>query len=215
MTKKHLTLLLTLLSAGILFAQKSVYQSNSFETLSEDHKTLAILPFSTRLELDNESIADERQMNELQQQEGYAVQSALESFFLKRDKRKDYRVDFQNVENTNALLLKAGITSENLDIKTIQELSEILGVDGVISGDLVLNHLISKGVDTTFSFMDYISGKSDYGQITIKLSDGKTGKLLWRFEQVIDRKSGRNTTAIIDKMMRTSTRKFPYRKERD
>lgn len=213
--KKYLVFCLTLFSTSLIFSQKSVYQSSSFETLSADHKVLAILPFSARLELENSNISGEEKLEELEKQEGYAVQNALENFFLKRDKRRDYSIEFQNVENTNALLLKAGVTPENLNIKTSQELSEILGVDGVITGDLLLNTQISKGVDTTFSFMNYISGKSDYGRITIKLSDGKTGKLLWRYEQIIDRKSGKNTTAIIEKMMRTSTRKFPYRKNRE
>lgn len=211
--KKLLIITLCLFSTSLIFAQKSVYQSNSFETLSKDHKTLAILPFAAKLELDKNHQVSEEKLKALQEHEGYAVQEALEEFFLKRDKRRDYRVDFQNVENTNALLKKAGVTSENIDVKTMQELSEILGVDGVISGDLLLNTQISKGVDTTFSLIDYFSGKSDYGRITIKLSDGATGKMLWRFEQVIDRKSGRNTTAIIDRMMRGSTRKFPYRNE--
>lgn len=210
---KHLIIsfcLLLFTSLGI--AQKSVYQSDSFESLSKDHKTLAILPFSARLELGNQGEVAEAKMRELEMQEGYAVQSALETYFLRRDKRRDYRIDFQNVKNTNALLKKAGITPENMDIKTTQELSEILGVDGVVTGDVTLNALISEGVDTSFSLIDYFSGKSDYGRIAIKLSDGKTGKLLWRFEQIIDRKSGKNTTAIIDKMMRKSTRKFPYDK---
>lgn len=213
--KKLLILSITLLTTTTVFAQKSVYQSDRFDALSNDHKTLAILPFATRLEMDNDHPVRQEKLQDLQEHEGYAVQEALEEFFLKRDKRRDYRVAFQNVENTNALLKKAGITPGNMDVKTTQELSEILGVDGVITGDLVLNTLISKGVDTTFSLIDYISGKSDYGRITIKLSDGTTGKLLWRFEQIIDRKAGRNTTAIIDRMMRGSTRKFPYRRERE
>lgn len=209
---KHLILTLCIFCTSLSFAQKSVYQSDSFDALSADHKVLAILPFQVRLELSDQDEASEEQLKALEKREGFAVQSALEAYFLKRDKRKDYRVDFQNVKNTNALLLKAGITADNIDIKTTHELSDILGVDGVITGDMAVNALISEGVDTSFSFMDYISGKSDYGRITIKLSDGKTGKLLWRYEQVIDRKAGKNTTAIIEKMMRKSTRKFPYDK---
>ncbi|THD66529.1 hypothetical protein E7Z59_12090 [Robertkochia marina] len=211
---KYFALSVCMLVTTLVFAQKSVYQSDSFENLSKDHKVLAILPFAVRLDLESQGEVSESQLKDLEKQEGYAVQSALESYFLKRDKRKDYRVEFQNVKNTNALLLKAGINLENIDVKTTQELSEILGVDGVITGDVSLNALISEGVDDSFSFIDYISGKSDYGRIAIKLSDGATGKLLWRFEQTIDRKSGKNTNAIIEKMMRTSTRKFPYDKSK-
>lgn len=212
---RNLILFALILISAAGYAQKSVYQSNSFESLSKDHKILAIIPFTARLHLENGSSLSAEEKAELQHREGVAVQQALESYFLKRERRKDYRVDFQNTENTNAILAKAGITPESLDIHTIQELSEILGVDGIVSGDLDVNTLISKGVDTTFSFIDYFSGKSNYGRIAIKLSDGDTGKLLWKFEQTIDRKSGKDTDAIIEKMMRTSTRKFPYRKQRN
>lgn len=213
--KKLLILTLGLLFSLPLFSQKSVYQSSSFEELSRNHRVLAILPFATRLEMEHPDNAESTQLQNQQRHEGYVVQEALEKFFQERNKKKEYRVEFQQVKKTNTLLKQAGITPENLDVKTTQELSRILGVDGVISGDLVMNRLLSKGVDTTFNFIDYISGKSDYGRITIKLSDGGTGKLLWRFEQVIDRKSGRNTTAIIDRMMRGTTRKFPYRREKE
>ena len=95
-----------------------------------------------------------------------------------------------------------------------KELCNILGVDGIISGNLTLRALISKGVpENPFDFFSLFK-KSDYGRIAIKISDGKTGKLLWKYEKTITRKSGRNTKAIIDAMMRKLSRKFPYDRER-
>jgi len=38
--------------------------------------------------------------------------------------------------------------------------------------------------------------------------------LLWRFEKEITKKSGKNTTELIDKMMKQASRKFPYDKEK-
>ncbi|WP_338039348.1 hypothetical protein [Maribacter litopenaei] len=57
-------------------------------------------------------------------------------------------------------------------------MSDILGVDAIISGTLDLNVLLSKGVSTDFSITDYFSGDADYGRIGVKISDGDTGKLL-------------------------------------
>lgn len=209
--KQSLFLLALLLGCASGFGQKLIYQSEHFEELSKDHKTVAILPFLARLELENKNL-EEYELHELQEKEGYEVQNALESYFLKLHKRKDYRIAFQDVKNTNAILTKNGISIKNLDIHTSQELSKILNVDAVISGDLTLKALISEGVSTDFDLISFISGTSDYGRIAIKLSDGNTGKLLWKYEKVINRKSGKNTYDIIEAMMRKSTRKFPYDK---
>lgn len=209
--KKLLFSLALLLGCASGFGQKLIYQSEQFEELSKDHKTVAILPFMARLELENQNL-EEQQLEKLQEKEGYEVQNALESYFLKLHKRKDYRITFQNIKNTNAILAKNGISIKNIDLHTSQELCKILNVDAVISGDLTLKALISKGVSTDFDLISFISGTSDYGRIAIKLSDGKTGKLLWKYEKVINRKSGKNTYDIIEAMMRKSTRKFPYDK---
>ena len=194
-------------------AQKNIYQSEKFDELTKDHKVLAILPFITHLELKSNPNVAER--IRLEQKEGYAVQNALETYFSKRKKRKKFSIIFQNTEETNALLAKHGITYENIDVHTPKELSALLGVDAVISGNLDLNILLSKGVpEDSFSLLAYVTGETNYGRIGVKISDGSTGKLLWKYEKSISRKSGKNTIVLIDDMMRKASRKFPYEKEK-
>lgn len=197
-------------------AQKNIYESNKFDSFAGEHKVLAILPFLTNLDLKDAVSKEDLDLRE--EKEGYAVQNALETYFSKRKKKKKFSVDFQNTKNTNAILAKNKITYENIDVYTIKELSEILKVDGIISGNLDLNILLSKGVPDDFSFIDYFLGEANYGRIGIKISDGFTGKLLWKYEKVITKKSGKNTDDLIDKMMKLAARKFPYdrqkRKER-
>ncbi|MGB5376814.1 hypothetical protein [Muriicola sp.] len=195
-----------------LQAQKNIYESEKFKTLSEDHKVLAILPFFTNLELKEE--VNESDLGKLEEREGYAVQDALETYFGRGKKRKKFSVDFQNTDNTNAILAQKNITYKNIDTYTIKQLSEILEVDGIVSGNMDLNILLSEGVPSNFSFMDYILGDANYGRIGIKVSDGTTGKLLWKYEKEINKKSGRNTADLIESMMKKATRKFPYDKER-
>lgn len=194
-----------------LQAQKNIYESRKFDELTANHEVLAILPFNTKLEL-----ADKLNKSELKllaESEGYAVQNALETYFSRRKKRKKFNVEFQNTEDTNALLAKNNIDYSNIDIYTTKELSEILGVDGIINGTLDINILLSKGVPTDFSILDYFS-ETNYGRIGIKISDGTTGKLLWKFDQEINKKTGKDTEDIIDKMMKKASRKFPYDKEK-
>lgn len=194
------------------YAQKNIYENARFNSISENHEVLAILPFLTNLKLE-ENITKEEERT-LEEKEGYAVQEALEMYFGRGKKKKKFSVEFQNTEDTNAILAKNDITYENIDIYTTKELARILSVDGIISGNLDLNILLSKGVPTEFSMMDYFKRDSDYGRIGIKISDGATGKLLWKYEKKVNKKSGKNTYALIDQMMKLAAKKFPYDKER-
>ncbi len=201
--------LLTILS---VHGQKDIYESKKFDELSQNHEVLAIIPFLTTLDLE-ETLSAEK-LDDLEKKEAYTVQSALETYFLKRKRKKKFSVEFQDISETNALLTKNNIGLNNLDTYTPKELSKILGVDGIISGTLVLNTLISEDVDESFSFISFLRGKTDFGRISIKISDGQTGKLLWKYSRTINRKSGRNTYAIVEAMMRKASRKFPYDREK-
>jgi len=170
------------------------------------------MPFLTNLDLEDEISKED--LGEREEKEGLAVQNALETYFSKRKRKKKFSVEFQNTENTNALLAQNNITYENIDVYTIKQLSEILKVDGIISGNLDLNILLSKGVPDEFSFLDYFLGDANYGRIGIKISDGSTGKLLWKYEKEINKKSGKNTDDLIDRMMKLASRKFPYDREK-
>ncbi len=212
MKMRNYILILFALSFFQLWGQKDIYESVRFDELSSEHATLAIIPFFTYLDLEQDLSKEEQ--NRLEELEGKAVQDALETYFGRGKKRKKFTVEFQNVENTNALLAQNKINYNNIDTYTIKQLSEILGVDGIVSGNLELNVLLSRGVPQEVSFIDYLLGDANYGRIGIKISDGKTGKLLWKYENEITKKSGRNTTDLIEKMMKKMTRQFPYDKER-
>ena len=207
------TLLFLVIIVGFKsYSQKNIYESDKFNEFTENHNVLAIVPFIAKLEL-KQKLSKEEQ-TKLAEHEGYAVQDALETYFSRRKKRKKFNVEFQNTKNTNAILAQNNITYDNIDIYTVKQLSEILGVDGIISGNLHLNILLSKGVSTEFKFLDYFNGDSDYGRIGVKISDGSTGKLLWKYEKEITKKTGKNTTELIDRMMKLATKKFPYDKEK-
>jgi len=209
---KKLVLYLLIITSLTVSAQKNIYESKNFDDLTENHKVLAIIPFLTNLDLDDGIPKNE--LKQLEEKEGYAVQNALETYFSKRKRKKKFSIEFQNTKNTNAILAQKNITYENIDVYTIKQLSEILQVDGIISGNMDLNILLSKGVPTEFSFLDYFLGDSKYGRIGIKISDGTSGKLLWKYEKKINKKTGKNTNDLIDRMMKLATRKFPYDREK-
>ncbi|EEG42469.1 secreted protein [Flavobacteria bacterium MS024-3C] len=203
-------LTLTFFFTQVALGQKNIYENKQFKNISASHKSIAILPFLASVNLAQE-LSDEMQL-ELEASEGIAVQEALETYFLKMEKRKHYRVDFQNIKDTNAFLKKREVSYQSLDIYSIKELGEILGVDAIISGTITLNVQLSRGDTKAFKLLDYVTGNTKYGRIGIKISDVKTGKLLWKYEKQIDRKTGKNTTELIASMMRQASRKFPYEK---
>lgn len=209
---KKIVFVVILLITGTMSAQKNIYENIRFDQLTSNHEVLAIIPFIAHLEL--EETVDSEDLKILAEKEGYAVQNALETYFSKRKKRKKFNVDFQNINNTNAILAQNDIDYTNIDTYTTKELCEVLDVDGIISGNLNLNILLSEGVPTDFSILDYFSGNANYGRIGVKISDGETGKLLWKYENAISKKTGKNTTELIDKMMKTASRKFPYDREK-
>ena len=214
--KKHFLFIFFVLCYSFASGQKNIYESDRFDEISKDHEVLAILPFLTRLDLKTKY--SKQQLGAMEKKEGLAVQNALETYFSKRKKKKKFSVTFQNTQNTNAILTKNNISYDNIDVHTVKELSEMLGVDGIISGNLDLNILLSKGIPSEFSIIDYFLGDANYGRIGIKISDGKQGKLLWKYEKQINKKTGKNTEDLIDKMMKMAAKKFPYdrpkRKER-
>ncbi|MFS4492385.1 hypothetical protein [Maribacter sp. 2308TA10-17] len=209
---KYVSLFLVVLVGVFANAQKNIYESDKFDLFAKEHTVLAIMPFLTNLDLEDD--VSKNDLREREKKEGYAVQNALETYFSKRRKKKKFSVEFQNTKNTNAILAQNNITYDNIDVYTIKELSEILKVDGIISGNLDLNILLSKGIPDDFSFLDYFLGDANYGRIGIKISDGITGKLLWKYEKEINKKSGKNTDDLIDRMMRLASRKFPYDREK-
>nr|WP_288932879.1 hypothetical protein [uncultured Allomuricauda sp.] len=209
---KKIVFVFILLATSMVSAQKNIYENIRFDELTDNHEVLAIVPFIAHLEL--KKAVDRDELKVLAKKEGYAVQNALETYFSKRKKRKKFNVDFQNINNTNAVLAQNNIDYNNIDTYTTQELCKILEVDGIISGNLNLNILLSEGVPTDFSILDYFSGNANYGRIGVKVSDGETGKLLWKYENEISKKTGKNTTELIDKMMKTASRKFPYDREK-
>ncbi len=209
---KKIVSIIVFLAVTMASAPKNIYENRKFDELTEEHEVLAMMPFIAYLEL--KEVVDRDELKVLAEREGYAVQNALETYFSKRKQRKKFNVDFQNINNTNALLAQNGIDYDNIDIHTTQELCKILDVDGIISGNLNLNILLSEGVPTDFNLLDYFSGDANYGRIGVKISDGESGKLLWKYENEISKKTGKNTTELIDKMMKAASRKFPYDKEK-
>ncbi|MGB0293690.1 MAG: hypothetical protein ACPGAO_02610 [Flavobacteriaceae bacterium] len=187
-----------------VFAQKDIFLSPKFNELTKEHKVLAIIPFKSVLDLNTTQKADSEEI------EGKAVQTGLENYFNQRKKRKKFTVEFQEIKTTNQILNDQKINYDDIGLYSSKDLARILGVDGIISGSIQLNVLLSQGIEKDSGLGDFLFFDSDFGRIAVKISDGMTGKLLWKYDKAITRKGGKNTIEFIDSMMKKASRNFPY-----
>lgn len=187
-------------------AQKDIFLSPKFNELSKKHKVLAIVPFKSILDLSSNREENSEEI------EGKAVQTGLENYFNQRKKRKKFTVEFQEIKITNSILKEQKINYDDIGLYSSKDLAKILGVDGIISGSIHLNVLLSQGIEEDVSIGDFLFFDSDFGRIAVKISDGITGKLLWKYDKAITRKGGKNTIEFIDSMMKKASRNFPYDK---
>jgi hypothetical protein len=196
---------------------KAIYTNPYFNQIAQNHKKLAIVPFAVKLELrpnQLKQITPEELVN-MELAEGHGVQNALYAYFLRKKAQKDFRVDFQDINKTNALLKKSNMDPHDLSLYTPEELCAILGVDGIISGHLFTQKPMSEGAAVVIAavFNDWAwAGPTNAGNISISLNDAKEGELLWKYDKTLSRSLGSDINTIIDAMMRKASRKFPYKK---
>ena len=216
---KHLslTVLLALFTTLLASAQtREIYTSPKFKLLTKDHKTLAVLPFRTTLQLRPAEVKKNggiEGVRVLEEREGLGVQSALQSYLLKQKVDNDIIVDVQDVAKTNALLAKNGMTSEKMLTMTMEELAQMLGVDGVISGTFESSQPMSGGAAVAMLMVGGFSGPTNTGKLAISINDGRSGELLWKYDKSLSRGFGSDTNSIITTIMRKASRQFPYSKE--
>jgi hypothetical protein len=205
--------ILSLLTGSVLFSQtKEIYTNPGFDTIAKNHNVLAIVPFEVVLNLrpkEKEKLKP-GDLEMMQKKEGEAVQSALQTYFLKQKEKDEFKVKFQDVSKTNALLAKKGWNSDSLKTKTKEELADSLGVDGIISGSLYTDKPMSEGASVALGVVFGVWGPTNSGKCTINVHDGKEGELLWKYEKTLSRSMGSDIQTVINAMMRKASRKFPY-----
>ena len=207
-----LALLIVISSATFAQIIRAIYTHPDFDQLAKDHQTLAIIPFDATVKLRPKQMKElsSEDLARMEEQEGASVQSALESYFLKRKSKHNFTVDFQEVSRTNALLAKNGITYETLAEYTTEDLAKILGVDGIVSGMLTTDKPMSEGGAVALGLLTGISMPTNSGKVAVKINDGATGALLWKYEKALSRDLGSDTNQIVNALMRKASRKFPY-----
>lgn len=213
MKKNICTIVFTFFTVCIVSGQtKEIYTNPKFDSIAKDHSLLAILPFDVTINLRPNQKEKLRQgeLENMQKKEGEGVQSAIQTYFLKQKEKESFKVNFQDVSKTNALLAKANWTTDSLRSKTKEEVCNLLGADGVISGTLFTDKPLSEGASVALGVVFGVWGSTNSGKCTINVHDGKGGELLWKYEKTLSRSLGSDINSVINAMMRKASRKFPY-----
>lgn len=190
---------------------KQVFESPKLTEAVKAHKVVAILPFETSISFKKQPKdfnADAHK--EKERKMATSIQSSMYTFLLR--KSNNYTVEFQDVEKTNVLLKKAGMTDKIGDF-TKDEIAKALGVDAVIGGKFETEQTRSEaGAIVTTVLFGGLGSKTGSGALTMTINDGANGDLLWRFFKSMNDSVFSSTDELVDRMMRKVSRNFPYSK---
>ena len=190
---------------------KEVYENPSFDEQTKNHKKVAILPFVVILadKALPKGITTE-ELNTQQEDEGKSYQSSVFTRFLK--KSKNYRVSFQDISRTNALLKKNGIVHSELDLYTKDEIAKILEVDSVISGQIHRDRPMTGGAAVALAIFTGFGGATNKARLYLTIHNGLDGDLLWSFNHQASGGLGSDVESVVKRLMKKVARNFPYKK---
>lgn len=191
------------------FSQKQIFTSPDLKNKIATHKKVAILPFSTTITYKKQPKNFSVEANREQEMKmSKSIQSSMYTFLLRKSSK--YTVYFQDVDETNILLKKAGV-EDKLDEMTKAEIAKILGVDAVIGGKFEQEQSRSE-VGAVITGVLFGLSKTGSGSLTMTINDAENSDLLWRFFYSMDDDVFSSTDVLVERMMRKVSRNFPYTK---
>ncbi len=213
MTKLLLSLLTSFLTFSVL-AQTHLYENPAFDKIAEEHQIIAVVPFDATVSLRPKQMKDisPEQLQRMEQSEGESVQMAMYSWFLKREKREELTVKVQDVNKTNALLKKNGITYGNLTEFTPKELARLLEVDAIVSGKFETSKPMSEGASLALGALVGFWGSTNKAVLNMFIHNASDGQLLINYNKGVGGSVGSSTEDLINILLRKASRRISYTK---
>jgi len=123
-----------------------------------------------------------------------------------KDARKDFPGNFRRW-TTNAKLQKAGYPDNPL---TVNELCDVLGVDGVISSNYNMTKPMSNFIAMGIQAQGGGIQTTNQINVTISIQDCEKKKMIWNYSHTFNVSVGSTTGQLIDNIMRHSSKRMPY-----
>lgn len=226
---RGLSLPLALLLAFLFTNCKTAYQVPDFDQVTQDHRTVAILPFEMVFLGKTPKDLSEEDIREIEEAESQMFQSSFHSEVLRSAARmnRTYRVSLQPYATTTALLKKNGISIRESWTMEPEELAKLLEVDAVVSARVektrYMSDLTSYAIDAGAQVLREVTigfpgpwvpnqlSKSKDIVASYTLIDTDGSQVLWSVSCDVDANWQSRSNDIIDRLNRLSARRFPYR----
>jgi hypothetical protein len=202
------TLTLVLASCG-----PTIYLAPNFEKVKSNHNLLAILPFDVLITMKNlpKDVTPEM-LKDQEKNTGYSIQSHSYTYLLQEMSKNKYTVTFQDVDKTNAMLSKAGISYDKLKEYSKEDLCKTLGVDAVISGKVTMDKPMSDvGAVALAVFVEpFWWTTTNKVNVTMTIHDKNNSNLLWKYDWENSGSIGSSSEQLTKSLMKNVSKNFPY-----
>ena len=211
--KKPILLIALLFFCASGFAQTHLYEHPNFDEIAASHKIIGILPFETTVKLRPKQMEEItlEQLDRMEENEALNIQSALYSWFLKREKQGKLMVKVQDTHTTNAKLNKAGVNKDNFNQYTPADLAKILEVDAILMGQFETNKPMSEGAAIALGVISGF-GTTNKAIVNLFIYNAADGELLVNYNKGIAGSVGSSTDGLINVLMRKASRRITYTK---
>jgi hypothetical protein len=189
-----------------------VYEIDSLKEIIADHKMVAVIPFNYKITLKKMPKNTTPEDIKLQEEKGsLSAQNSFYTYALKKVEKKEVTVEVQDISRTKVLLLRDSITEKNIGNFLPEELCKKLGVDAIITGDIIASQPMSEGAAVATQLLVGFS-KTNQAKATIKVFDD-SGKLIWSYGKEVSGGLGSDDDDMIRVLMRKTANRFPYFKD--
>lgn len=195
-------------------AQTHFFKNADSETIAENHETIAILPFLTRVTLrpDQMKTLSSGELASLEKQERESIQHAISGWFREHAERGTLTVNVQDPGVSNKKLIAAGISLENYQDFNPSHLAAVLGVDAIVTGNYETNQPLATDNKGNNQSLPKISQETSLAFINLLIYNAEDGELLVQFHNGIYGSKARLNDGVIHALLKKVSRKMVYTK---
>ena len=202
------------LVVALLAGCATTYTVDDFDKYQGAHETVAILPFSVTMSAGNRGKdVTATRLNEEARAQAFNFQRSVYTQFLERIEKDKVTVKFQDIDDTNALMRRAGAFDDEGNVMlTKQEIGVLLDVDAVIAGSMTLSKPMGTGTAVVTTLL-VGWGVTNEAQINMTIHDSESGSLVWSYDHSASGGVISSPDQLAKNLMRNIASKFPYKKD--
>lgn len=183
----------------------SVYLAPNGQEIADRHTTIAILKPNVSIMASKKVEAEA--IKESQKTSANEFQQEIYKFLLKRKTQGKMTIGIQDVDETNAILLK---NSDHISNLTTKEICDLLGVDAVMTSNFGLTKPMSTGAAIAMAVVVGFYGSTNEVTVSMSLKNCDDRSLLWKYDHKYSGGIGSSPARLVEGLMRDASKKMPY-----